>query len=59
MTDTQKEIEEIPPELEEIVTRFEILSLTPASKPPSTYIDVQNVERFIIQLGSMVKELKN
>ena len=34
MTDTQKEIEEFPLELEDIISRFEILSLTPASRSP-------------------------
>ena len=35
MTDTPKEVqEEIPPELAEMVSRFDRLSITPAPRPP-------------------------
>ena len=45
MTNTHKENkEEVPPEFEDIISRFESLSLTPASRPPGR------------MLGSVVEE---
>ena len=37
MADTFKKVEVIPPELKDVVSRFESLSLTPATRPPKTF----------------------
>lgn len=54
MTDTPKENrEEVPPKLEGIVSRYELLSLTPVTNPPLV------VSKNLIDTGQDLKDQKN